>query len=46
MTYVLQHDHSEDQLRKDINDFAQRLATEAAGYNQGSALKGAIWKPE
>ena len=44
MTYVLRHDHSEEQLRKDIDEFAQSLAAEAAGYNQGSALRGAIWK--
>lgn len=37
------HDHSEEQMRTDIDDFAKRVATEHAGLAQAALLSARIF---
>jgi hypothetical protein len=42
MTLDVQHDHSIEQFQKDVADFANRMANEAAGREHGRKLKESL----
>lgn len=43
MTCAWKHDHSAEQVQKDVSDFAHRLAEEAAGKEQTAKLKANLF---